>query len=157
MRSRSVAIVTPLALALISCAPPRTASGGSATSPTVRESVIAIERQAWEAWKGKDASFFRRTLMADASYVSSGGVNTREEIAKQTESSACSVNGYELRNEQVHSISADVALLTLRATADLTCGTRSIHSDAWVSTVFVRDAGQWRISFHQETDVPPRG
>lgn len=155
MASRCIGIIG--ALVVISCAPPRTiasgAAGGAASGP-VRDAVIAVERQAWEAFKNKDGAFYRRMLTADASYVSGSGVNTREEVAGIAEHLACKVDGYELRNEQVHSISADVALLTLRATSDLTCATRSIRSDSWVSTVFVRDGGQWKIAFHQETDVP---
>ena len=154
--ARSITTVASLSLVLITCAPPRNIVSGVASGP-VREAVIAVERQAWEAFKNKDGAFYRRTLTADASYVSSGGVNTREEIAGIAERLSCKVDGYVLRNEQVHSMSANVALLTLRATSDLTCGTRSIHSDAWVSTVFVRDGGEWKISFHQETDIPPRG
>lgn len=155
MSSRCIGLAASLALAVTSCSPPRGVAGAAA-SGTVREAVIAIERQAWEAFKARDGAFYRRMLTTDASYVSSSGVNTREEIAGIAEHLSCTVDGYTLRNEQVHSISADVALLTLRATSDLTCGTRSIHSDAWVSTVFVRDGGDWKISFHQETDVPPR-
>ena len=154
MLSRSISVVT--VAALVGCAPPRKVATGAASGP-VRDAVIAIERQAWEAFKNKDGAFYRRTLTADASYVGTNGVSSREQIAGIAEGLACKVDGYVLRNEQVHSIAADVALLTLRATSDLTCGTRSIHSDAWVSTVFVRDGGEWKISFHQETDIPPRG
>ena len=156
MASRCFGATATLAIGLLSCAPPRPVAGRVASGP-VRESVVAVERQAWEAFKNKDGGFYRRTLTADASYVSSSGVSTREEIASIAERLTCKVDGYVLRNEQVHSISAEVALLTLRATSDLTCGTRSIHSDAWVSTVFVREDGDWKISFHQETDIPPRG
>ena len=151
----STGIFASLALGLISCAPPRPVAGAPATEQT-REGVIALERQAWEAFKSKDGGFYRRTLTGDASYVGSSGVNTREEIARIAEGSPCKVDGYQLSNEHVNSISPTVALLTLRATSDLTCGTRSIHSDAWVSTVFVREGGDWKIAFHQESDVPPR-
>ncbi len=119
----------------------------------MRDTIIAIERQAWEAWKRKDASFFRATLLPTAAYVSGTGVSTREEIAHQIETDTCKVDGYVLRNEEVHSLSPDVALLTLRAMSDVTCGDRSIHSDAWSSTVFVRDGDSWKVSFHQETDA----
>jgi uncharacterized protein (TIGR02246 family) len=119
----------------------------------VRETIIAIERQAWEAWKRKDASFFRTTLLPNAAYVSATGVSTREDIAHQIETDTCKVGGYVLRNEEVHSLSPDVALLTLRAMSDVTCGDQAIHSDAWSSTVYVRDSDAWRVSFHQETDA----
>ena len=119
----------------------------------MRETIIAIERQAWEAWKRKDASFFRATLLPNAAYVSATGVSTREEIAHQIETDNCAVGGYVLRNEEVHSLSPDVALVTLRAMSDVTCGDQAIHSDAWSSTVYVRDGDSWRVSFHQETDA----
>lgn len=148
---RAVASVS-VTLGLAACAPPHPAPGRAASGP-VRETIIAIERQAWEAWKRKDASFFRTTLLPNAAYVSATGVSTREEIAHQIETDTCKVGGYVLRNEEVHSLSPDVALLTLRAMSDVTCGDQMIHSDAWSSTVYVRDGDSWKVSFHQETDA----
>lgn len=148
----ALGVVLPLAIA---CNAPRATLGRTA-SGGLRETLVSIEREAWEAWKRKDAEFFRKTLLPNAAYVSAGGVNTRDELARQVESSSCRVEGYTLRSQEARSLSENVALLTLRATSDLTCGSRMIHSDAWVSTVFVHDGNEWRISFHQETDVPPR-
>ena len=139
-------------LAFLGCAPPRSEPGRPASGP-VRETIIAIERGAWEAWQRKDASYFRNTLMPDAAYVSAVGVNNREEIAKQIETDACKVDGFTLRNEQVRSLSPDVALLTLRATSNVTCASGPVHSDVWSSTLFVRDGDAWRVAGHQETDA----
>lgn len=149
---RQAAASISVTLGLAACAPPHPAPGRAASGP-VRDTIIAIEHQAWEAWKRKDASFFRATLLPNAAYVSGTGVSTREEIARQIETDTCKVDGYVLRNEEVHSLSPDVALLTLRAMSDVTCGDRSIHSDAWSSTVYVRDGDSWKVSFHQETDA----
>ena len=151
-RWRRAAASVSVTLGLAACAPPRPAPGHAASGP-VRETIIAIERQAWEAWKRKDASFFRATLLPNATYVSATGLSTREEIAHQIETDACKVGGYVLRNEEVHSLSPDVAVLTLRAMSDVTCGDQAIHSDAWSSTLYVRDGESWRVSFHQETDA----
>jgi hypothetical protein len=98
-------------------------------------------------------AFFFVLANPDAAYVSGTGVSTREEIAKGIETDTCKVDGYVLRNEQVHSLSSDVALLTYRAMSDVTCGDRAIHADAWSSTLYVRDGDSWKVSFHQETDA----
>lgn len=119
----------------------------------MRDAVIAVERQAWEAWKRKDGAFFRTTLLPNAAYVSGTGLGTREEIARGIETDTCKVDGYTLRNEEVHSVSPDVALLTYRAMSDVTCGDRAVHADAWSSTLYVRDGDSWKVSFHQETDA----
>ena len=104
-----VSISATLVLAV--CAPPRPAPGRAA-SGSVRDAIVAVERQAWEAWKRKDGAFFRTTLLPNAAYVSATGLSTREEIAKGMETDTCKVDGYVLRNEEVHSLSPDVALLT---------------------------------------------
>jgi len=146
------AVSTAVLGTVAGCAPPRLEIGRAASGP-VREAVIAIEQKAWEAWKRKDGKFFRETLLADAAYVSGTGVSTREAIAREVESSTCTVDGFVLRNQEVHSLSPDVALLTLRVMSDVTCESRSIHSDAWSTTVFVRVGDTWNVSFHQETDA----
>ena len=119
----------------------------------MREAVIAIERHAWEAWQHKDAAFFRNTLLPNAAYVSAAGVSSREDIAREVETFNCTVDGFILRNEDVRSISPDVALLTLRAMSDVTCNGQSVHADAWSTTLFVRAGDTWKVSFHQETDA----
>jgi len=148
---RAVASIGVL-VGLAACAPPRPAPGHAASGP-VREEIIAIERQAWEAWKRKDAAFFRNLLLPNAVYVSATGLSTREDIAHGIETDNCKVGGYVLRNEEVHSISPDVALLTLRAMSDVMCGDQPVHSDAWSTTVYVRSGDTWKASFHQETDA----
>ena len=139
-------------IALTACAPPKPASGRPASGP-LRETLIGIERGAWEAWKRKDGGYFRDHLMPNAAYVSAVGLNSRDEIARQMDTDACKVDGYVLRNEDVRSISPDVALLTLRATSDVTCASGPVHSDAWSSTLFVRAGDSWKVAFHQETDA----
>ena len=148
---RAVASIGVL-VSLAACAPPRPAPGRAATGP-VREEIIAIEHQAWEAWKRKDAAFFRNLLLPNAVYVSATGLSSREDIAHGIETDNCKVGGYVLRNEEVHSLSPDVALLTLRATSDVVCGDQPVHSDAWSTTLYVRSGDAWKASFHQETDA----
>ena len=137
---------------VVGCAPPRPELGRAASGP-VRESIVALERSAWEAWKRKDGKFFRDNLLADAAYMSGTGLSTREAIARDIETSNCTVESYVLRNQEVRSLSPDVALLTLRATSDVTCDSKPIHSDAWSTSVFVRVGDTWKVSFHQETDA----
>jgi len=151
-RCQSMIFTLFFAASLTACSPPRPANGKPASGP-VRETIIALERSAWEAWKRKDASWFRNNLLPDAAYPSGTGVSSREEIARGIETDTCKVDGYVLRNEQVRSLSPDVALLTLRANSDVTCGDRSIHADAWSSTLFVRSGDSWKVAFHQETDA----
>ena len=152
MRCPCTAASVCLAALLTACAAPAPKLGRPASGP-LRETIIALERSAWDAWKRKDASFFRNTLLPNAAYVSATGVSSREEIAKGIETDTCKVDGFVLRNEEVRSLSPDVALLTLRAMSDVTCGTGSVHADAWSSTVFVRDGDSWKVAFHQETDA----
>ena len=152
LRWPRLTVLIAATIAISACAPPRPAPGRAASGP-LRETIIEIERSAWDAWKRKDASFFRNNLLPDAAYVSAVGVNTREEIARQIETDDCKVEGFSLRSQQVRELSPDVALLTLRATSDVTCASGPVHSDVWSSTVFVRDGDSWKVGFHEETDA----
>jgi len=140
----------------------------AATPPSIAKSVTSPARTVTEIAKGifvikhRDAPDTnpqgnttviigdREVLVVDAGYLPS---STREDIAHGIETDNCKVGGYVLRNEEVHALSPDVALLTLRAMSDVMCGDQPVHSDAWSTTLYVRSGDTWKASFHQETDA----
>jgi hypothetical protein len=85
----------------------------------------------------KDGAFFRETLLENAAYVSGTGVDTRENIARQVETNTCTVDGFILRNQEVRSLSPDVAVLTLRAMSAVWVSRRSGHLNACIPSPIV--------------------
>lgn len=123
----------------------------SAPPPDLTDSLLVVERGAWEAWKTKNTSFYQTNLVPESVYLSAYGVSTHDETLDQVTKLPCTVQGYDIQKPRSVRMTADVALLTAYVTAKYTCNGKDIDAADWVSTVFVKRDGGWRIAFHQET------
>ena len=117
----------------------------------VKQTLIDLEKGAWEAWKKKDSAYFETFLTDDTVQVSPGGVTRKAQIVKGVGASTCDVKGYAMDGFDVVMLNPDTALLTFSATQDATCGGAAEPSPVWASTVFVKRGGKWLAAFHQET------
>lgn len=124
---------------------------GAAGSNSVRDTLIAIERELWEAWKNRNTAPFERHLSSDSIGVGMSGVDNRAAILRDMGGTACDVRSYSLDNFAVVMLNPNTALLTYKGTQDATCGGQVIPREVWASTVFVRRSGRWQAAFHQET------
>lgn len=122
--------------------------------PVLTRELLGIERSLWQAWKARDTTFYRRTLLPDAMYVSGGGVSSVNETIHQVVAFSCVVDSTVLDRPETRRTSATDAVLMVHASVTYHCGERSLHAAAWSSTGFTRRAGKWRIAFHQESEEP---
>ena len=117
----------------------------------VKQTLIDLEKGAWEAWKKKDGKYFETFLTDDTIQVWTGGVTRRAEIIKEISTNPCEIRGYTMDGFDVVMLNPDAAVLTFSATQDGTCGGTPMPSPVWASTVFVKRGGKWLAAFHQET------
>lgn len=117
----------------------------------VKQTLIDLEKGAWEAWKKKDAAYFESFLSDDTVQVGAGGVGRKAQIVKGIGESTCDVKSYTVGDIDVVMLNVDTAILTYSATQDATCGGAAEPSPVWASSVFVRRGGKWLAAFHQET------
>lgn len=127
----------------------------TAGNNSVRETLVSMERQLWEAWKNKDGNTFQRLLSADSIGVGRGGVDNRAAIIRDISGSDCVVRSYSFDNIQVTMLDRNTAILTYKAMQDATCGGQVIPPSVWASSVYVRRNGRWQAAFHQETPATP--
>ena len=139
-------LAAPSVSAWAQATPPRTTAAHSA--------VIAIETAAWDAWRTKNADFFRNTLLSEARYVSGTGVESRAAIAAQVEAFQCTVPALAIDSTHVADTAPGVALLTYHYTMTVACGDAGRPTSGWGSTLFVLRDRKWRIAFHQEAATP---
>ncbi|HLA95660.1 MAG TPA: nuclear transport factor 2 family protein [Pyrinomonadaceae bacterium] len=120
-----------------------------AAAPT-KESLAALEKSAFEAWKNKDGKFFEG-FMADG-FVSFGQTGRTDKAGsiKEITESKCQVNSFGLADEQMTAAGPDVAILTSKATADYTCDGKKQPGTTWASTIFVRSGDAWKAAYHNE-------
>lgn len=156
------------AFALASCAPPantntttntntNTNAAPKVAAPSV-DSLMALETKAFEAWKNKDGKFFE-TFLADnfVGFGDDGKRPTRAEVLKMIADPNCDVKSYTLSDGHVTPVSADVAVLTVKANSEATCNGKPLPSQITGATVYVRSGTEWKAAYHNEVAVvtPP--
>ena len=144
-----IAALTPASSQTAQATPSRPAAAQGAGD--VKQTLIDLEKGAWEAWKKKDGKYFESFLSDDTIQVNAAGVARKAQIVKGIGSSDCEVRGYTTDGFDVVMLDQDAAILTFSATQDATCGGAAEPSPVWASTVFVRRGGKWLAAFHQET------
>jgi ketosteroid isomerase-like protein len=134
------------------------AAGPVAPTPTA-EALLALEREANEAYFKGDAASFAGLL--NEPFVMLGADGARLDKTATTEMVAgvrCDVkDGWTLDEPRLSKIDADIYVLSYRSTVDGTCTldgrTEKAPSPVRAATVWVRSAETWRAAFHGENPI----
>jgi ketosteroid isomerase-like protein len=129
------------------------ANRAAAAAPS-KETLLSLERNAFEAWKNKDAKFWETYISDRFATVTPMGKVDKAAVLKHFASDDCDVKSYSLADEQLKQLGSDAAIITYKATADATCGGKKQPASTWVATILVRDGEQWKAAFHGESPIP---
>jgi len=120
---------------------------------TLKETLINLEKQSWEAWKKRDGKFFQDFLSDDHVEVGFGGVTNKATVVAGVASPVCVVKSYMVEKFELTMIDANTALLTYHAEQDTNCGGNAVPSPVWASSLYVRRGGHWLNAFYQQTQT----
>ena len=120
---------------------------------TLKETLINLEKQSWEAWKKRDGKFFQEFLSDDHVEVGSSGAATKAQIVAFVASPVCIINSYSIDRFELKMLKPDIALLTYHAAQDTTCSGVAVPSPAWASSLYVKRGDRWLNAFYQQTQA----
>ncbi|MGZ5522389.1 MAG: DUF4440 domain-containing protein [Chthoniobacterales bacterium] len=129
--------------------PARTAPDEEAA---LKEQLITLEKQSWEAWKNRDGKFFHDFLSDDHVEVGFGGVAGKAEIVSFVGSPVCQVKSYELDHFELKMLDKNTALLTYREAQDTVCH-KVVPSPCWVSSLYMKREDRWLNVFYQQSQI----
>jgi hypothetical protein len=138
-------------LVLILAATALSSSKGVDQSAAVKDDLIKLEKQSWEAWKNGDSKFFDNFLSDDHVEVGFTGVSSKTMVVKGVASGVCHVKSYALDHFELRMLAADTALLTYHETQDTECAGQAVPSPCWISSLYMRRDGRWLNIFYQQT------
>ncbi len=118
---------------------------------SLKEDLVRLERQSWEAWKNHDGKFFDSFLSDNHVEPGASGVSTKKQVVDFVRGGVCEVKSYDLKNFELHHIAGNVALLTYYETQETTCGDKPVPSPCWVSSLYVKKDGRWLNVLFQQT------
>lgn len=129
------------------------ASNQAAAGAPTKDALVALEVNAHEAWKSKNAAFWN-TFLADnfVGWGPSGRLDKRS-AAKVFTGSDCDIKSYAISEAAVSPRGKRAALITYKATVDGTCGGEQLPVSSWAASVYIRDHGQWKAVFHSQAAV----
>jgi hypothetical protein len=111
--------------------------------PALKDALVKLEKQSWEAWKNRDGKFFESFLSDDHVEVGFGGISNKATVVAGVGSPMCVVKSYTVDKFDLTVLGPTTALLTYYADQDTTCGKISVPSPVWVSSVYVQRDGKW--------------
>lgn len=117
---------------------------GFAQQEELTETLAEIEQSLWEGWASHDAEPFRTHVAENFVNVNPGGIWAGKNAAIQSvENHGCDVASLSFSDWTVHRVSDGVAILTYRATQDVTCNGEKLPSKMVAAATYVRKGGQW--------------
>jgi hypothetical protein len=117
----------------------------------LKETLVGLEKQSWEAWKKRDGKFFQEFLADDHVEVGLSGTATKAQIVAFVGSSLCVVRSYRVDKFELTLFDAKTALLTYYAEQDTTCNGTAVTSPAWASSLYIKRGGRWLNALYQQT------
>jgi hypothetical protein len=125
----------------------------TALAGPAKAELITLEKNAYEAWKSRDAEFWAKFLSNEFVGWGSLGRLDKTSAAKEYTGTACEINSYALSDEHVSTLDKDVELITYKATVDGACGVHKLLTSSRAATVYVRDGAKWKIAFHAQAPI----
>ena len=129
-----------------------TAIAESSEEAAIKEQLIKLEKQSWEAWKNRDGKFFQEFLSDDHVEVGLGGLTNKAEVVAFVGSPVCTVKSYELDHFELKMLDKNTALLIYREAQDTVCH-NPVPSPCWVSSLYMKRGGRWLNVFYQQTQI----
>jgi hypothetical protein len=120
----------------------------------VKDALITLEKQSWEAWKNRDGKFFEEFLSDDHVEMGPGGVSNKATVVRGVASPMCVVKSYSVDRFELTLFDENTALLTYHAAQDTTCGGAVVPSPACASSLYKKKGGRWLNALYQQSASP---
>jgi hypothetical protein len=126
------------------------AASASSGESSLEETIISMEKSAWEAVKNRDTKAFSELFAADGLMADSSGFATRSAFFQTLPD--LTISQYTLTDFKVMMIDKDSALVTYKADVKGSFkGQAFPPNPAYVSSIWTKRGGKWVAVYHQET------
>ncbi len=126
-------------------------------SAALKEELVQLETQSWEAWKNHDGKFFEGFLSDDHVEVGFGGLTSKTEVVAGVASGVCEVKKYSLDHLELKMLGDDMALLTYYEAQETSCQGKAVPSPCWVSSLYRKRGERWLNVLYQQTPAAKYG
>lgn len=124
---------------------------------TSANTMLAVERTVWEAWRVHDGKQIADLTAKDISFINIFGTYfaSKADALKDWTGTGCDVKSVGVTKAARTMLSPTTGILTFEATADGTCYGQDVNSVIWGTSVYVKHGNAWKWTFG--INVPARG
>jgi len=122
----------------------------AAAAPTM-DSIAAIEKTGWEAWKNHDGKAAEEILSDKYVGFGAAGRTTKAMSVESMAKTNCKVNSYSWSDEKMRMLGPDVAVLTFKADQDYACDGKKGDTPTRSASVYLREGDRWKNVYYAET------
>lgn len=135
------------------------ASASHSPDQKLETQLTAMEKASWAAWQRMDVSFWTDFLSDDHIELNAfvgpvGKAAVIGGIAKKV----CQVRTYKVDWFTFRRLDENTALLVYRADQDTSCGSVTVPTPNWATSIYQRRAGKWKNVLFELTPIaqPPK-
>lgn len=118
----------------------------------LKEQIIASEKAGWEAWKNKNADWFKINTTKDFLNVSRDGISNKAQVVKST-AIDCDVKSVSIAEFSFVVLNKETVVLTYIASQDGVCGNSKLAAKVRASVTYIKQRSNWLEAFYMEAVV----
>ena len=112
--------------------------------------IIALEQQAWQAWKDRNVAYLRANTTETFLSISSEGVSDKAQVLKAV-ATECKIKAFALHNVKFVMLDQNVVALTYTATQDAVCNGKKAPAKVRAVVNYVRRGDRWLEAIYMQT------
>lgn len=155
MRDCLLLIAATLAIPGAAAAAPAPRSGDR----QVEAKLTSLEKASWAAWQRMDAGFWDSFLSDDHIELNAFvGPVGKKAVIGGIASKQCEVRSYKVDQFTFRRLDERTAVLVYRAQQDTKCGSITVPSPVWATSVYQLRNGRWQNVLYEHTPIaePPK-
>lgn len=110
--------------------------------------IVALEKQAWESYKGRQADTFKALMVQNYASVYPDGI--KDISGELSDMKSMELRSYTFNNTKVTYPAATVAVLTYNCSLQASLNGTDLSGTYNCGSVYVKDNGKWLGAFHAE-------
>jgi hypothetical protein len=118
-----------------------------------------LEKASWAAWQRMDAGFWENFLSDDHIELNAfAGPVGKQAVIGGIASKQCRVRSYKVDRFTFRRLDEKTAVLVYRAEQDTTCGSVTVPTPVWATSVYQLRDGRWQNVLYEHTPIaePPK-
>jgi len=122
------------------------------TKAQLEKHIISLEKSGWEAWKNKNAEWFKINTTEEFLSINSEGISDKAQVIKSTPID-CDVKSFSFNNFKFVMLNENTVLLTYTVIQDAVCGGKKIAPRVRASVNYVKRNAKWLEALYMETPI----